>query len=194
MMRSLSLSSISTAAAVRLWLGLAALLTVAVGVVYGTQQQALRQGANDPQIQIAEDGAADLGRGAAPDAVAGQGTVDMAASLAPFTIVYDGQGRVLASSARLDGVTPSLPSGVLEYARAHGQDRLTWQPRPGVRIAAVVERAGDGAVLSGRSLREVEARVDQLDMLCMAGWLGGLAVLAAAVIGGQWLTKLWPSD
>jgi hypothetical protein len=40
------------------WLPLAVAITILAGLVYATVQQSLRQGANDPQIQLAEDTAA----------------------------------------------------------------------------------------------------------------------------------------
>jgi hypothetical protein len=47
----------------RHWLPLAALTTALCGLVYLAVQQALRQAANDPQIQMAEDAAYILSQG-----------------------------------------------------------------------------------------------------------------------------------
>src|SRR5438445_588354 len=80
------------------WLPLAFCLTVLAGLVYVTVQQNFRQGANDPQIQMAEDAAAQLQGGAQAQAVVGAGKVDISRSLAPFLIVYDATGQQLASS------------------------------------------------------------------------------------------------
>ena len=83
--------------------------------------------------------------------------VDIAGSLAPFMTIYDDSGVPIASSGHLDGALPRLPQGVLDYARAHGENRVTWQPLTGVRVAAVVTRysgQASGFVLAGRSLRE----------------------------------------
>ena len=52
----------------------------------------------------------------------------MAASLAPYLIVFDDAGRPIASSARLAGAPPVPPPGVFDYTRAAGEDRITWQP------------------------------------------------------------------
>ncbi len=46
-----------------------------------------------------------------------------------------------------------------------GEDRITWQPEPGIRSAVVVVHytgATPGYVMAGRSLREVEWRIDRL--------------------------------
>lgn len=146
---------------------LALLVSVAV-------QQDLRQSANDPQIQMAEDLAADLSRGTDPHTAAPVRRVNIAWSLAPFIIVFDEAGKPTASSAELDGHVPIVPSGVFEFVRRHGEERLTWQPRQGVRIAAVLVRYGGphpGFVLAGRSLREVERREDALRNHVAMAWL-----------------------
>jgi hypothetical protein len=61
--------------------------------------------------------------------------------------------------------------GVLDYVRKNGQDRVTWQPAPGVRMATVVVPYKNGFVMAGRSLTEVEKRESQVESLC------GLAML-----------------
>jgi hypothetical protein len=53
----------------RHWLPLAAVTTLLCGLVYLAVQQSLRQGANDPQIQMAEDAAAALVAGSTPESV-----------------------------------------------------------------------------------------------------------------------------
>lgn len=123
------------------------------------------------------------------------GAVDIFASLGPFVIVYDDGGRVLASSARLDGMTPAPPAGVFDYVRAHGEERLTWQPRRGVRIAAVVTRSVNGFVLAGRNLREVESREALVFKLAALGWLcANLALMAiwllAQALSGKSVTRV----
>jgi hypothetical protein len=162
---------------------------VLAGLVYVAVQQSYRQGANDPQIQMAEDAAAQLETGQQPATVVGSTTVDMARSLAPFMIVYDEAGNVLAASVQLDGSVPPIPPGVLAAAQQSGENRLTWQPQEGVRMASVVTRFGGshpGYVLAGRSLREVEARVDRLTQVTGLAWVVGL--VGSFVL---WLAALW---
>ena len=111
--------------------------------------------------------------------------IDMSRSLAPFVIVLDDGGKVVASSATLRGATRAVPEGVLTSVRAHGEERVTWQPEPDVRIASVVDRytgSPGGFVVAGRSLQESEERVTQFQHLILLGWavtLVGLAVLTA---------------
>jgi hypothetical protein len=165
------------------WLPMAILTVGICFLVYGAVQQALRQSANDPQIQMAEDAAAALAKGAAVEAVVPAAEVDVQHSLAPFLIVYDDNGTVLKTSGLLNGQVPPLPPGVLGYTRIRGQDRVTWEPQHGVRMAAVVVRyqgQQSGYVLAARSLREVEKREDQVF------WISGLAMLCllgASLVG-----------
>jgi hypothetical protein len=134
------------------WLPLAVIITLFCGLVYLVVQQDLRMGANDPQISLAEETAHDISIAssvAAQRSVLGmlQGPLtldlngqrtDIAESLEPYVIVYDASGNPVASTAELDGKIPSPPSGVFAYTLANGEDRLTWQPRDGIRQAIVV--------------------------------------------------------
>ena len=70
-----------------------------------------------------------------------------------------------------------MPSGVFDYTRQNKEDRVSWQPETGVRIAAVVVAYGGaqpGFVLAGRSLREVEARESQIEQITGIAWLATL--------------------
>jgi hypothetical protein len=137
-----------------------------------------------PQIQMAEDAADALAQGAVAESLLPP-HIDVGKSLAPFVIVYDDTGQVVASSGLLHGKVPSLPAGVLEYTRRRGQDRVTWQPENGVRVAAVVARfqgANAGFVLAGRSLREVEKRETQTELVAGAAWVATLAALLVVVV------------
>lgn len=176
--------------AAAIFLPLAVLATAICGLAYAETQQVLRSGANDPQFQLAEDGAARLDAGADGATVADSSrTIDLAASLAPFVIVFDTNGQVLASNATLDGGSPAPPRGVLAAARPGSPNAVTWQPRDGVRIAAVVVAWKGGTVLAGRSLRLVEQREANAELIAGAAWLAMLAALAAASTLAAWL---WP--
>ena len=54
--------------------------------------------------------------------------------------------------------------------------------RPDVRVAAVTVRWSDGTVLAGRTIREVERRVDVTQELVFLGWASTLVALAVACI------------
>jgi hypothetical protein len=185
--------------------------------LYAIPQQVLRQSANDPQIALADDLVARLEQGAPPAESVPAATVDMARSLSPFVIVYDGQGHPLASQAQLDGQIPALPSGVFDYVRQHGEERVSWQPvfgaasnknektalsgdltpqrGRGVRIAAVVQRIQlsngtlGGFVLAGRNMREVEAREQQVGQMAGLTWIGMLGVILFGTVVFGWYTR-----
>lgn len=158
------------------------ILVLIFGIAYFMARQILRQGADDPQIQIAEDSAAILSRGEEPDFIRSNvyGQVDLAKSLAPFLITYDRAGKPLSSTGILDGKTPTPPAGVFASAKKHGENRLTWQPKKGVRIAMVLVYYGgarEGYVLSGRSLLEVEKREGIIEKIAVFGALASLFIV-----------------
>ena len=167
----------------------AAVVTALCGLVYVAVQQNYRQTANDPQIQMAEDAAAALVAGGSASPTIPLGAVDISRSLAPYVVVYDDAGRPVAGSGLLNGRLPTMPSGVLEFARQRREDRITWQPQPGVRSAVVIVRydgENSGFVLAGRSLREVERREDALFLMVGVAWAISLAAfLALFVIAGR---------
>jgi hypothetical protein len=165
------------------WLLIVIVVTGLTGLIYVAVQQDIRHGANDPQIQMAEDTAAKLANGELVQNVVPSEKVDIAKSLAPYVIIFDVSGNPIASSAQLDGQTPTIPPGVLDYVRQNGEDRITWQPQPGVRSAVVVTQykgLNSGFVLAGRSLREVEKREDDIMQILLFGWIVMLFVTLVA--------------
>lgn len=179
---------------------LAGMATGVALALYAIPQHVLRSGLNDPQIQMATDLAARLESGASPaDAVPTGNQVDMAHSLASFVIVYDDQGHPVASQGMLNGVVPSPPSGIFDHVRQHGEERVTWQPvrgPGGVRIASVIERVNGphpGFVLAGRNMREVEARIGDVQTMAGLTWLGMLALIAFGTVAFAWITARRPS-
>ncbi|MBI1793681.1 MAG: hypothetical protein HYR70_05775 [Chloroflexi bacterium] len=164
----------------RTWLPLAVVITAFSVLVYAAVQQALRQGLNDPQVQMAEDAAYTLNNGATVDSIAFGNKVEMSRSLAPFLVVYDSSGKPVASSGVLKGQLPTVPDGVLDNAKQNGENRVTWQPDGDVRIATVIVPYQDGYVLAGRNMREVEKRELQTEVFAGATW--GLTLLASLVV------------
>ena len=175
--------------ALAFWIPTALLATLACGLIYAVGQQGLRSGANDPQSQLAEDAAAALDGGASPASVAGGATVDASTSLAPFLVVFDTAGTVLASDGRLDGAPPVPPTGVLDHARSDPPNLVTWQPRTGLRFATVTVPWSGGTVMAARSLREVERREDQVLALTGLGWL---AMLVGLAVASTVAAAIWP--
>jgi len=170
------------------WILLAILITGIAWLPYLLIQQELRQGANDPQIQLAEDSAASLNAGQTPQQIVAAATsnadskVDIARSLAPYIVIYDTTGKPVASSASLNGQDPGIPAGIFADVRKNGEDRISWQPQSGVRSAIIVTQYKDGFVMAGRSLREVERRENTLQLLTIIAWLGLLVIALVDVI------------
>ncbi len=142
------------------WIPLGATIAILGICIYAVAQQNYRQGLNDPQIQMVEDAQTAINSGLSPVEVVGRAPLfDAEKSLAPFIVVYDSNYTPLESSASVGNTPPKPPSGVFEYAKAHGEDRVTWQPNPDTRIALVVRPTKNGFVASGRNMREVEGRI-----------------------------------
>ena len=171
----------------KFWFLLFMVITTMSGLVYLTVQQSLRHSANDPQIQIAEDTATLLFYGRSPrDVLPSNVPIDMSLTLAPFVIITNDTGYILGTSGYLAGETPLPPKGVFDYVRKYGEDRITWQPRPDVRIATVVTRYGNassstnGFVIAGRSMREVEIRENRTFQFVLLAWL--LTTLSTLIV------------
>jgi hypothetical protein len=174
------------------WLPIAVVATVLAGTSYAMTQEVTRSSADDVPRALAQRAADALSRGRAPLAVTPGATVDLATDFGPFLTVYGTDGAVQSTTARLDGVTPKLPRGVLTEARTHGVDRVTWQPRAGVREAVIAlpwrSSTAQGVVVAGASLRPAEDRQHELLLLLLAGWALAIAgSLAMTCIGVLWL-------
>ena len=139
-----------------------------------------RQGADDPQIQMAWDAAYALDHGRTIEEIVPGEMVDMDRSLAPFYIIFNSAEQPVAASGSLNDSLQTVPEGVLAYAKQNGENRLTWQPQPGTRIAAVIVPYRDGFVLAGRNLREVEVREAQVSQFAGITW--ALAMIASLVV------------
>ncbi len=122
----------------KVWIPIAIAVTGVCALVYAAVQQDIRRGANDPQIQIAEDTAAILDGGTPIKNVVPPFKVDIAKSLAPYIIVFDKSASPTATTAQLDEQIPKVPPGVFEYVAKYGQERFTWEPKNGVRSAVVL--------------------------------------------------------
>jgi len=155
--------------------GVALVIIIIFVTMYCVVRYVGRTDANIPQIQIAEDGASQLNSNLTPQSLVGS-SVDISKSLASFTNVYDPTGRTVTGAGYLDGRIAVPPKGTLLAAKDQPYHSVTWQPKPGVRIAAVVVKAKNYYVLSGRSLAEVEKNQSQVAMLAFAGCLLSLAV------------------
>jgi hypothetical protein len=168
--------------ALKAWVPIAVVVTFLAGTLYAVSHQILRQSANDPQIQQAEDWAGMIESGTDANRLSLGTFIDPAHSLAPFGIVYNQDGNIVASSVSAPS-TMKQPNGVFDRvddAKDH-EVRFTWQPSSGDRYAVVIKRASfqneSYYVLSGRNLRLVEQRQDRVMWIVVVGWLASVVVL-----------------
>ncbi len=155
-----------------------------------TFQQLLRRGANQPQIQMAQNYAAGFGSGSLhPDSIPAA-HIDLASSLEPFVILYNADGNPVRTTGYLNDAAPTPPPGVLAYLHTHSTDNFTWQPRRGIRIAAVAQRIDGlhpGFILVGRSLTLVQ---QQEDLLRRGTFITWFLLMALLIAGAMLLNRL----
>jgi len=160
---------------INFFIPLTIVITGLSGLVYWAVQQDIRISSYDPQIQISEDIAAKLSQGADVSKLVPADTVEISKSLSPFVAVFDSNGKLVKSNARLNGKDIVVPKGVFDYTNINSQDRVSWQPTTGVRSAIIVTKftnsKGVGYVVSGKSLREAEKRIDNLGFQVGLAWL-----------------------
>lgn len=172
------------------WIPLAIVASGLCFFTYVGIQQNYRMNANDPQIEMAQNAVLSLERGKSPDEIIPAEQIDIANDLSPFIIVFDASGKPIASSAILKGQIPSVPSGVLTSTAKNGENRVTWEPQSGVRIAAIVDaytvNGSSGYVLAGRSLKEVEARISNLTLMFTVTWLCALVASLLAILFAEY--------
>ena len=126
--------------------------------------------------------------------------------MAPFIIVYDGSGKAVAGNGYVNGVLGTPPAGVFDTSKwgapiiGHhinnapaNEDRFSWQTADGTRIAAVLVHyetsSGGGYVLSGRNMREVEARIGADGLRVLLAWGATLAALLIVMYVLWWLVR-----
>ncbi len=147
------------------------LITCVCGLVYVVAYQIIREGANDPQVQIARDSVPVLASGEVP--TFGPEKMDLRTSLATFLAVYDKDGNPIESNAMLDGSLPKPDKAIFDVAKEKGEYRVTWQPVPEVLQALVVVPANNEAgqfIAVGRSLAEVQRRTNMIFIITAIAW------------------------
>ncbi len=181
---------------IRLWVPIAVAATLLCGLLYITIQQTERYNADFPQIHLAADIASRLGNNQDATQVVTGSPIDIAHDSSSYVIVYDISGNVLASTGHLNGQTPKVPQGALEYAQQNGEHRVTWEPQKGVRSAIVIRHYNgipSGFVVVGRSLQPTELLTNQLRMIITMGLfiiLGSVFLAAnAGALLAEWAQR-----
>jgi hypothetical protein len=165
------------------------ILTLMGGAAAVTMQQLLRRGADHPQIEMGRSYAHAIAAGARPQDLFPAERIDLRGSLEPFVIFYSESGVPIASTASLNSAVPVPPSGIFDHARKYQLDMVTWQPQPGVRMAAVLRHVSGpnpGFVLTGRSLFLVE---EQEDLLRRGTFITWFAVMCLLALGALFLSR-----
>ena len=170
-----------------LWLPLALTITLLCLIVYVSVQQVLRLGANDPQIQIARDYADQKDSNLILKNIKALDKVDIDKSLNTFVMDFNQKGTLLESNGYFYNSTPQLPSGVFKDNIV--ESKFTWEPESNVRIALVLEKTNTGYIAVGRSLKEVEAREDQLGRDIAVGWIFTLIISFISLVGANYFLK-----
>jgi hypothetical protein len=166
------------------YLSAMAVISIIMGLIYVSVQQAYRSNANDPQVQVAYDIRNRVERGGSTGRLLWD-SIELENSLGLFAETFDANGRPIQSTGLLHGQYPQLPSGVLDFVRNRAEDRVTWQPEPAIRMAMVVIKANASPVAFiavGRSLKETEVREAFLVRIVIICW-----VLCIAIILISWL-------
>jgi len=149
------------------------IVTVLCGLIYVAVQHSYRSGANDPQLQIANDLKDAIQTNQSTTKWMSGDSVEISRSAAVFKTFYNSNGDPIQSTGFLDAQFPQIPKGVFDFTAKHQQDVLTWQPRAGVRMAMVVEAISSphiAFVAVGRSLKEVEKRESMLVTMVLVAW------------------------
>lgn len=176
------------------WFGYAAVITLLCGIIYIVTQQTYRLSGNDPQYQMAEDAANALSNGADPKLLVSASSVEISQSLAPYLVIYDVAGNMVAGNAKLNGQPLKIPKGVIDYVDKNGKDAATWQPQPGVRQAMVGMRGKNYLAFTGRSLRRIEERIAKLGEQVFFGWAMSLLAMLVVVVLQEVMVKRWSNQ
>lgn len=181
----------------RVWVPLAVAVTASCLLLYALMQQSYQSEQYDPQIQVAEDVALRVGAGVKPVTFAIKDQADIAVSLSSWFAIYDAAGTPIVSTGLLRGEMPQPPQTAFSDLRARAleqpngvakakESRMTWEPEADVRHAVVVVEAGDHFVVAGRSMREIDGHIWNMESLIGIGWvLTLLATLFAVWIGSH---------
>jgi hypothetical protein len=157
--------------------------------IYATVQQVHRSNANDPQLQLARDIENKISNNKPYDQLLPSDSIDISTSLGNFVTLYNSSGVPVQSTGMIDGRLPQLPAGAFDFTKNRKEDVFTWQPRTGVRIAAVLEATPVGFVAVGRSLHEVEVREGNLVNMVIIAWVACMAVILLHWIIQTWFAK-----
>ncbi len=168
------------------WIPLALVTTVLCGLSYLTLQQFIRLSADEVPADITSQALLALKKGTPPASMLPPAAAEeMKGNSSPFVMIFDDKGVLAASTTKINGKDPSLPSGVFEAARKYGENRITWQPEKGLRNAIIVTHYSGtqpGFVVVGKSLQIPESHISRLGQQVFGGWIVALALAYGAIL------------
>lgn len=174
--------------ALGLWLPVALTAILLTGFSYWSVQQNYRLNANDPQAQMATEAIKDLSQVEDLNLIGGSlGKIDITQTANPFLVVYDDSGKPVIGNGYLNDQLPELPAGAFASAKKMPDHRFTWQPKNGLRFAAVLKHytgAQNGFILTARSLSETDKRISMLTKGA------GAALLLVLIVSYIWSLML----
>ena len=169
-----------------LFLALEAIISSFCLLVYVAVQQSYRTNADDPLIQIARDLKIKYSQSGLDSLSDVKDKIEISSSsISPFYVIYDENAKPVSSNALLYNNMPQLPTGVFRAAKENGENKISWQPAPGLRFATVIVHVSgkfNGYILSGRSLLETEKRIENLTLMAGLAWLFTSAVVLTLVL------------
>lgn len=161
---------------------LATILTIIFGAIYGTGYLVLRGDSNDPQIEVTRQVEDIIDQGVPLDAIVNsEEAIDLSESMSLFVSIFDKDSKLVSSTVKVDGESPTPNWDAFAKARETGEHRFDWEPKEGLRAAAVMKSVGEnGFVLAGKSLNETDKRLETLALCTSIGW--AVSILLAAVL------------
>ncbi|MBP6858294.1 MAG: hypothetical protein KBC33_00465 [Candidatus Pacebacteria bacterium] len=155
--------------------------TVIMGTGFVVSQHMIRTATDDSLVGVAQHVVDALVQSGSYDIPTEYHNLEIDMSINPFVIVFDSSNEIRFTTGYIDRRTPVPPLTVFDRVRDGREYRFSWEPAPGVRIAAIAVRfdgESSGFVLVGKSLTETEERIDDIATMYMIGW----AALTAALL------------
>jgi hypothetical protein len=170
-----------------------AFVTVISLFVYLGIFQVYRNNANDPQLEISLDASKEIpkliAQGVSVESIIQGRTLEISESVSMFFVVFDKEGKTLASSGKLKGNLPVARKSILEASKKTGQNILTWEPQKDLRFAAVIRpfENDSGYILVARSLKNIENSIKDLMKISFVAWL--VLLILSYVLVNFWVKE-----
>lgn len=158
------------------WLIFMFFVTFTCSLMYLVAQQSMRLSANEAPEQLAVATKLKLQSGKNPDSMIPADKVNISKSLDSFFMLFDHNKKIMASSGVMGDSNPSFPQSVLNNVSQSHEDRITWQPEPGLRFATVALKFSNGYIVAAHSLQETENVIGEITTLMFSLWLACLVV------------------